>query len=167
MTEEEFIQCKAEGDDRAGRCPYCRARGWIVGDPDWCPHVAGWWDWFCGSEPASPLADGVEFDEIRAVLKALSALPKRRRDRLLAGLAKLAAAFFSKALERDPAMFWEPFVRGRRLQVEVDEFMFSTTYETVFVPDRERARLRLRERVDASLQALRRAGLLAGLLPPA
>ena len=165
MTEDEYQHWKADGDNRVGRCPYCGKPGWIVGDLEWCEHVAGTYDHSRGSEPICTIVDGVEFDDLRTILRFLAARAEKDVNAILARLSARHRAFLRKALQRDPELFWVILVQGRRLTADVDESLFSTTYETVFVKNPTRTRHRLRTRAADVIRAFRRA-VPAEVFPP-
>jgi hypothetical protein len=157
MTEDEYQHWKADGDNRVGRCPYCGKPGWIVGDLEWCEHVAGTYDYFGNSEPICPIVEGEEFDELRTILKFLAERSEEDANTILARLSGPRRAFLRKARNRDPALFWVILVRGRRLTADVDESLSSTTYETIFVKNPALTRESLKTRAADLARAFRRA----------
>ncbi len=86
MTEREYEDWRAEGDQRVGRCPFCERPGWIVGDTEWCEHYAATYDAFGGSEPISPLTEGEPFLTYERFLVALRDQDEEGVHRLLTSL---------------------------------------------------------------------------------
>jgi len=119
MTEEEFESWRAEGDERCGRCPFCNAPGWIVGDTDWCPHYVGSDD-LCGS--AGPQFDFLDEDPFFGFLEVAGWLQSLGQeevaalaDRLTPQAQRVVEAVVNHGIEG----FWLGLVPAEVLSVDV------------------------------------------------
>ena len=155
MTEKEYEDWRAEGDQRVGRCPICDRPGWIVGDTEWCEHYAATYDTFAGSAPISPLTEGEPFLTYERFLVALREQGEKEVQRLLASLPPREWDFVKRSLDHWPEVFWLAFTATKRLSADLVECLFETTYVSVFVEDPVAERHRLGELVDGVLEVLR------------
>jgi len=160
MTEEEFESWRAEGDERCGRCPFCNAPGWIVGDTDWCPHYVGSDD-LCGS--AGPQFDFLDEDPFFGFLEVAGWLQSLGQeevaalaDRLTPQAQRVVEAVVNHGIEG----FWLGLVPAEVLSVDVSESLMDTTYFSYFVQDMDRMRSDLATTIDAFMAEL--DGLGAG-----
>ena len=125
-----------EAKRHMGRCPYCKYLGYIP-DIDWCEHHVGTFDWCRGSETQDCLVpDSIEADRFRGFLANLDDLKYKKAVALIDSVPLSIREALEQAYERNGLLYWFDWVRKRTLETNVDEFLFSTTYVSVFIKDK-------------------------------
>ncbi len=140
-----------------GNCPFCGAEGLITDPFGWCEHHVATYDLMMGSEPFDCLEQNGEFEAFREFLASFQELSDKQQQRLLESLPEGLAQFLRDAAENPVELFWLEQLPSKRLQADVSESLFDTTYVSIFVENVEAARGLLRGKVRSIMERLRPA----------
>ena len=155
MNAAEFTDAQAQGDRRAGRCPFCGEPGWITGDGAWCAHYAGTYDTIGASVSCYPFLEQEPFRRFAKAVAQIAAATEPEQVTMLQGISPRSRRLVTAALTYpDPIDFWQDFIPYEVLFMETDEVVFRTTYISLFVADLERAKQRLATMVQQALGEL-------------
>lgn len=164
MTQTEYQEWK--DDPRVGKCPFCEAPGWIVGDREWCTHYLGSKDDLGPGVPESGALESIPL--LDKVLEFSYSLFDELTTEQIHGLTDLKPEdreILQVCFDFGPT-FWHHLIPVETLYAEVSSSLYDTSYTSYFTPDPDSSIPKLEAKVSRAMNSFSKHPVIGKLIDP-